>query len=410
MNTRKIHPILHRRFPLHWLTVKFGEIAEFKNGINFKSNEKGNMIKILGVGDFGNLSLIRDMSLLSQVPLEKLPSEKFLLKNGDLVFVRSNGTKKLVGRCLLVYPEDEIVSFSGFTIRARLKTDLITPEFISQLMQGGLLRLALRHEGRGTNISNLNQSMLSNLIIPIPPKYEQDMLLSLITEWDAALKKTWRLIIAKEERFCWLIHSLINNRCNDWNHIPTHEIFDTISEKKNDNEELLSVTQDHGVIPRTVLEGRVMSPEGSTDSYKLIRKGDFAVSLRSFQGGIEYSQYQGIISPAYTVLRPKIKLHDDFYRHFFKSYIFIEKYLSISVIGIRDGKQISIPDFMTLKLPYPPMEEQKSISAILNNAHQEIDLLKQQAEAYRKQKRGLMQKLLTGQWRVVVEERVKYGE
>ncbi|MDD2511460.1 MAG: restriction endonuclease subunit S, partial [Syntrophomonas sp.] len=138
--------------------------------------------------------------------------------------------------------------------------------------------------------------------------------------------------------------------------------------------------------------------------------GDFAVSLRSFQGGIEYSQYQGIISPAYTVLRPKIKLHDDFYRHFFKSYIFIEKYLSISVIGIRDGKQISIPDFMTLKLPYPPMEEQKSISAILNNAHQEIDLLKQQAEAYRKQKRGLMQKLLTGQWRVVVEERVKYGE
>ncbi len=410
MNTRKTQPILHRRFPLHWVTIKFGEIAEFKNGINFKSNENGNMIKILGVGDFRDSSLIRDMSVLSQVPLEKHPSEEFLLKNGDLVFVRSNGTKKLVGRCLLVYPEDEIVSFSGFTIRARLKTDLITPEFISLLMQAGLLRLALRHEGRGTNISNLNQRILSDLIIPIPPKYEQDMLLSLITEWDAALKKIERLIIAKEERFCWLIHSLINNRCKDWNHIPTHEIFDTISEKKNDNEELLSVTQDHGVIPRTVLEGRVMSPEGSTDSYKLIRRGDFAVSLRSFQGGIEYSQYQGIISPAYTVLRPKIKLHDDFYIHFLKSYIFIKKYLSISVIGIRDGKQISIPDFMTLKLPYPPMEEQKSIAAILNTARQEIDLLKQQAEAYRKQKRGLMQKLLTGQWRVKVEEKVKYGE
>ncbi len=143
-----------------------------------------------------------------------------------------------------------------------------------------------------------------------------------------------------------------------------------------------------------------MSPEGSTDSYKLIRKGDFVISLRSFQGGIEYSRYQGIISPAYTVLRAKLKIHDDFYRHFFKSYLFIEKYLSIAVIGIRDGKQISIPDFMTVKIPYPPLEQQKRIALLLNTAQREIDLLKKQAEAYRKQKRGLMQKLLTGTWRV----------
>jgi len=54
-----------------------------------------------------------------------------------------------------------------------------------------------------------------------------------------------------------------------------------------------------------------------------------------------------------------LKIHDEFYRHFFKSYLFIEKYLSIAVIGIRDGKQISIPDVMTIKIPYPPMDEQK---------------------------------------------------
>ena len=145
-----------------------------------------------------------------------------------------------------------------------------------------------------------------------------------------------------------------------------------------------------------------MSPEGGTESYKLIKKGDFAISLRSFQGGIEYSQYQGLISPAYTVLRPKVELHDEFYRHFFKSYIFIQKYLSIAVIGIRDGKQISIPDFMTVKIPFPPIDQQQQIAVILNTARQEIDLLKKQAEAYRRQKRGLMQKLLTGAWRVRV--------
>lgn len=153
-----------------------------------------------------------------------------------------------------------------------------------------------------------------------------------------------------------------------------------------------------------MLRGRVMSPEGSTEGYKLIKKGDFAISLHSFQGGIEYSEYQGIISPAYTVLRPSLEIHNEFYRHFFKSYLFIEKYLSIAVIGIRDGKQISIPDFMTVKIPYPPMDEQKQIASTLNTVRQEIDLLKKQADAFRKQKRGLMQKLLTGQWRVKIKE------
>ena len=80
--------------------------------------------------------------------------------------------------------------------------------------------------------------------------------------------------------------------------------------------------------------------------------------------------------------------------------MFIEKYLSIAVIGIRDGKQISIPDFMTVKIPLPPIDLQKQIAAILTTARQEIDLLKKQAEAYRRQKRGLMQRLLTGEWRV----------
>jgi len=153
-----------------------------------------------------------------------------------------------------------------------------------------------------------------------------------------------------------------------------------------------------------------MSPEGTTASYKLIKRDDFAISLRSFQGGIEYSNYQGIISPAYTVLRQKIELNTDFYRLFFKSYLFIERYLNLAVIGIRDGKQISIPDFMSVKIPVPPLPEQQQIAAALSTAQQEIDLLKQLADKYKIQKRGLMQKMLTGEWRVKSEILNKYKE
>ncbi len=240
------------------------------------------------------------------------------------------------------------------------------------------------------------------LLSRFPPSPEQTAIADLLSTWDAAIEKTERLIAAKERRLISLIQVLIGNRTANWPCLQAQQIFTTSSEKRNGDEELLSVTQDRGVIPRSMLEGRVMSPESGTEGYKLIKKGDFAISLRSFQGGIEYSEYQGLISPAYTVLRPKLKIHVDFYKHFFKSYLFIEKYLSIAVIGIRDGKQISIPDFLTVKLPYPPIEQQKTIAETLNIARLEIDLLKKQAEAYRRQKRGLMQKLLTGQWRVRV--------
>ncbi len=251
---------------------------------------------------------------------------------------------------------------------------------------------------------NLNTEILADLPIFIVPKNEQVAIAKLLSTWDAAIEKTERLIAAKEKRFSALTQSMVGDQADGWEQLQAQKVFKPVSEKRNGGAELLPVTQNRGVIPRSMLEGRVMSPQGSTDGYKLIKKGDFAISLRSFQGGVEYSDYQGLISPAYTVLRPKLKINIDFYKHFFKSYLFIEKYLSIAVVGIRDGKQISIPDFMTVKIPYPPLAEQKRVAETLNTARREIDLLKKQAEAYRRQKRGLMQKLLTGEWRVKIKE------
>lgn len=251
-----------------------------------------------------------------------------------------------------------------------------------------------------STIPQINNKHVNPHIIVLPPITVQKIIIEILFTWDQAIEKTAWLIAAKEKLFSALIYSMICNQCDSWEHLRADKIFKSISDKGNAGAELLSVTQDRGVIPRAMLAGRVMSPKGSTDSYKLIKEGDFAISLRSFQGGIEYSRYQGLISPAYTVLRPNLKVHNDFYRHFFKSYLFIKKYLDIAVIGIRDGKQISIPDFMSVKIPYPPLKTQESIAEILNTARQEIDLLKKQLEAYRQQKRGLMQKLLTGQWRV----------
>lgn len=253
---------------------------------------------------------------------------------------------------------------------------------------------------QGASRYKLNKDALSKLPILVPPLNEQLEIYKLFTTWDNAIEKMEALITAKEKQFEWLTQSLISIRCPNWKHYLARELFAGVSSKGHPDEELLSVTQDQGVVPRSMLSGRVMSPAGSTAGYKLVEKGNFVISLRSFQGGLEYSDYRGIVSPAYTVLSPKKKIHSGFYRHFFKSYIFIEKYLAVAVIGIRDGKKISSTDFDTIKIPYPDMEEQIKIALKLDAARQEINLLKDILEKYRCQKRGLMQKLLTGEWQV----------
>ena len=141
--------------------------------------------------------------------------------------------------------------------------------------------------------------------------------------------------------------------------------------------------------------------ESDPNNFKLVRKGDFVISLRSFQGWLECSDIEGIVSPAYHVIYPKIPISQSYFRHLFKSYWFIG-HLATAVIGIRDGKQISFQDFEFMELPFPPIEEQERIGRFMDALDVEQSLLNEQLKALTDQKRGVMQKLLTGKIRVKV--------
>lgn len=251
-----------------------------------------------------------------------------------------------------------------------------------------------------STVPRLYNNNILNTYILLPPLPEQEKIAEILGTWDLAIEKLTALIEQKKLLKKGLMQRLLNFKKEYLKRFD--EIFEDYSDKKHSDKDLLSATQENGVIPRRLLKGRVMSPEGSLDGYKLVQSGSFVISLRSFQGGLEYSDYEGIISPAYTVLKDKISINKCFYRYFFKSYNFIEKYLSIAVIGIRDGKQISYPDLQSVKIPYPPLSEQKAIADILSKADEEIDLLTRKLSALKEQKTGLMQQLLTGKIRVKV--------
>ena len=267
---------------------------------------------------------------------------------------------------------------------------------------------------QGAGRYKLNKASLEKIPLLVPPISEQKEIAKILSTWDKAISTTEQLLANSQQQKKALMQQLLTGKKRlldnngvrfswEWKWLKASELFKTISLKNNsETEELLAVTQDQGVLPRSMLDRRVVMPDGSTQGYKLVVPGNFIISLRSFQGGLEYSNHRGLVSPAYTVLEPIRLIDDEFYKQYYKSYDFIG-HLAVAVIGIRDGKQISYEDFSFLKLPYPSLEEQQKIAAVLSTADQEISALQQKLDALKQEKKALMQQLLTGKRRVKVD-------
>ncbi|EOG1784701.1 restriction endonuclease subunit S [Vibrio parahaemolyticus] len=179
----------------------------------------------------------------------------------------------------------------------------------------------------------------------------------------------------------------------DWEAKKGAKLFASIS-NKNHNSDLpvLAITQNQGAIPRSLIDYNISVADTSVASYKVVEKGDFIISLRSFQGGIEYSEYTGICSPAYVILRPKIAVSDYFYKYYLKTYPFIVE-MQKRLEGIRDGKIISYRYFSEISIPYPTKVEQDKIVCFLSALEQKISLATSELEKAKEWKKGLLQQM-----------------
>jgi type I restriction enzyme S subunit len=156
---------------------------------------------------------------------------------------------------------------------------------------------------------------------------------------------------------------------------------------------VLAITQEHGAIPRHMIDYHVSVTEKSIESYKVVRVGDFIISLRSFQGGIEYSRYHGICSPAYVILRRRGEGSDEYFRHYLKTNRFI-RILTKNLEGLRDGKMISYAQFSELMLLVPKPGEQQKIAECLSSVEDLMAAQARNVDALKTHKKGLMQQLL----------------
>ncbi|OKZ69288.1 MAG: hypothetical protein BHV87_14735, partial [Clostridiales bacterium 36_14] len=179
---------------------------------------------------------------------------------------------------------------------------------------------------------------------------------------------------------------------DDWEQRKLGDIFEEYSEKKHSELPALTIIQGKGTIKREESDRNLMYDKSKLDGYKMVRKNDFIVHLRSFEGGLEKASSDGIISPAYHTFHGK-NIDSRFYYPYFRSYEFIKRKLIAHVYGIRDGRSIDISGMKTIKIPYTSYMEQVKIGDYLDQLDYLITLHQRKYEELQKIKKFMLQNM-----------------
>lgn len=396
--TKNTKAFYKTEIPCDWEIKSLGDLGEVLSGLTYSPSD---------ISSDGTLVLrssnVQERFLAFEDNVYVKASGFKPIKEKDILICVRNGSKSLIGKNALITKDAESMAFGAFMAIYRSEFN----EYLFQLFDMDFYNREI-HRNLGATINSINGSDLKRFKFPIPPLPEQRAIAKVLGAMDQAINANNQLIAQKELRKKWLMQNLLTGKkrlmgfSGEWKKIGAGELFKSFTQKGFENEELLSATQDRGIIPRNQLEGRVTMPSTGIKGYKLVEPGDFIISLRSFQGGLEYSYYRGVVSPAYIVLKPIEPINDEFYKQYYKSYEFIGR-LATAVIGIRDGKQISYDDYCIVKIPHPSLDEQTAIANILQTADKEIELLRAKTEKLKEQKKGMMQVLLTGKKRLKIE-------
>ena len=179
---------------------------------------------------------------------------------------------------------------------------------------------------------------------------------------------------------------------DDWEQCRLGDIFEEYSEKNHTELPVLTVIQGRGTVERGESDRNFMYDKSNLSGYKMVRKDDFIVHLRSFEGGLEKASSNGIISPAYYTFHGE-NVDSRFYYLYFRSYEFIKRKLIVHVYGIRDGKSINVDGLKTIKIPYTSYKEQCRIGDYLERLDRLITLHQRKCDELKEVKKFMLQNM-----------------
>lgn len=377
-----------------------GSLVTIKQGYTFSRSYQGNSegkwmyVKVADLNSLGNKKYVhRTKNYVDDDVLEKIKATPF--PANSIVFPRVGAALKLNNKLLLT---KDCVTDDNVIVITVTDEEKCYFEYLYYWFE-------FQDLGRFCNsgaVPVINGKNLKKELVPLPPIDEQKNISKILSEWDNAIEKTEALIAIKEKQFEWLTSNLINragHKCTAASHLMTEV------SKRNKNssiERVLSVTNHKGfVLPEEQFERRVAS--ANVSNYKVVEKGQYAYNPSRINVGsiARLDDWEkGILSPMYVVFKLDTeKVCSDYFSHWLNSNETRQRIKNSAQGSVRET--VNFKDFGAIDIPLPVLSVQKSVSHKLNLANKEIRILKNILEHYRSQKRGLMQKLLSGDWRVV---------
>ncbi|MBI2473935.1 restriction endonuclease subunit S [Candidatus Uhrbacteria bacterium] len=393
-----------KKIPSDWKTMKMGDLFDFKNGVNADKTQYGSGTRFINV-----MEVIKHSSLTSElIPGMVAVDAKTLAKNrvkyGDVLFNRTSETPEEIGLSS-IYLDNEEVIFGGFVIRARSKTKDLDDCFKKYCFSSSEVRGEIIKRGQGAVRSNIGQEDLRDVYILIPPVDEQARIVTVLEAWDSAIEKLSKKIDLKkmiQNGLCQqLLHGKIRlrNFSKQWNLSRLADLFKERKEIGRGDLPLLSIAARKGIIYQA---NSYKKDSSNTDKskYKRICPGDIGYNtMRMWQGRSALSKYDGIVSPAYTVVSPRKDVDPLFFAYLFKTPRLIHSFYQNSQGIVSDTLNCKYKDFKLVKCPVPAYEEQVAIGKILALAEEELEILERKLKALKFQKKFLLNNLVTGKIR-----------
>jgi len=408
-------------FPPNWKIVKLKEIGTFTKGSGItKSDLIDDGVPCIRYGEIYTTHDFIIKKFYSFINSKIAQSSKRIFA-GDILFAGSGETAEEIGKCVAYIGSDEAYAGGDIVI---LRVEQGDPKFLGFLLNHDIANQQKSKLGQGHSVVHIYSSHLENIIIPFPSLPEQRKIAEILSTWDEAIAKTEQLIAALRQRKKGLMQRLLNGQVRfpgfekskekkttkygeipvDWNYVSISEIAHQISLKnsKKNNLPVLSCTKYDGLVDSLKYFGRQIYSD-DTSTYKIVKRNQFAFATNHIEeGSIGYQNVydQALISPMYTVFETNVKIDDGYLYKLLKTELYRHIFEVNTSASVARRGSLRWNVFEQIKIPLPSLEEQRVISKVLDACTQEIDQTKTYLEALNKQKKGLMQQLLTGKVRV----------
>ena len=377
------------RFPEfqgEWEKCKFGDIATgFDYGMNAAAKNYDGVNKYIRITDIDEASsTYTDKDIVSP---DGILTDNYLVNNRDILLARTGAS---TGKSYLYKKSDGKLYYAGFLIRANVTTH--DPYFVfSQLHTHRYWRWVSIMSARSGQ-PGINSQEYSSFPIYTTSIEEESKIAKLLSLLDERIATQNKIIEDLKKLKCAIIEKVYSEiQGKEYSY---GQLFDVVNERNKQMEysNILSASQEKGMVNRDDLNLDIQFERSNINTYKIVRKGDYVIHLRSFQGGFAFSDKLGVCSPAYTILRPNSLLEYGYLSNYFTSRSFI-KSLVLVTYGIRDGRSINVDEWLSMKTTIPSKEHQQYIVKVIGCFDRKIESEEAYAAHLSKQKQYLLRQM-----------------